>query len=161
MDSSRRETSTNLLRNATNRHSARAQPHLSPMGHGNQRRNETNHQRQNKNHQKRRRLPHPCPSQTQSNIPNQNKSNRLLLRKNQIQNQSTTEINLHMYAVIVCYSCGRLLLTKTDQKNRQCPHCGARLIVARTKQLALAKSAQDASRLIRAMKEKEKRNASS
>jgi DNA-directed RNA polymerase subunit RPC12/RpoP len=61
-----------------------------------------------------------------------------------------------MYAVIVCYGCGRLLLTKTDQKNRQCPHCGARLIVARTKHVAHAESAREASLLMRAMKQKGK-----
>jgi len=88
MDSPKRKTPTNLLRNATNSHRARAQPHLSTMGHGNQRRNETNHQRQNTNHQKRRRIPHPHTSQTQSNVHDQNKSNGPLLRKNQIQNQN-------------------------------------------------------------------------
>jgi len=59
-----------------------------------------------------------------------------------------------MYAVIVCYSCGRLLLTKTEQKSRQCPHCDARLIVAKTRHVAMAESAREASHLIRSMKQK-------
>jgi len=88
MDPSSRKTPINLLRNATRRYSARAQSQLPPMGNANRRRNETNNQRQNKNHQKRRRIPHTSQSQTQSNIPNQIKSNRPLLRKNQIQNQN-------------------------------------------------------------------------
>ena len=59
-----------------------------------------------------------------------------------------------MYFVIVCYQCGRLLLAEAKHKTRQCPHCGARLLVARTKQVASAKSAQEASQLVRAMKQK-------
>jgi len=58
-----------------------------------------------------------------------------------------------MYVVIVCYNCGRLLLAKAEQKTRQCPHCEARLLVEKTKKEAFAKSAPEASRLLRAMKE--------
>jgi len=57
-----------------------------------------------------------------------------------------------MYTVIVCYNCGRLLLAKAEQKTRQCPHCEARLLVEKTKRVAFAKSAREASRLLRAMK---------
>jgi DNA-directed RNA polymerase subunit RPC12/RpoP len=60
-----------------------------------------------------------------------------------------------MFAIIVCYDCGRLLLAKTEQKNRQCPHCGARLTVVRTKRVAIADTAAEASRLIRVLKQKE------
>ena len=59
-----------------------------------------------------------------------------------------------MYSVIVCYHCGRLLLAEAKHKTRQCPHCGARLLVAKTKIVASAKSAQKASQIIRAMKQK-------
>jgi len=57
-----------------------------------------------------------------------------------------------MYVVIVCYSCGRFLLAKADQKTRRCPHCKARLILAKTKKVAQAKSAREASNRIRALK---------
>lgn len=57
-----------------------------------------------------------------------------------------------MYAVIVCYNCGRMLLAKADQKTRLCPHCESRLIIEKTRRVALAKSAREATKLIRAMK---------
>ena len=59
-----------------------------------------------------------------------------------------------MYVVIVCYKCGQLLLAKTDQKTRQCSYCETRLILDKTKKVASAKTAQEASILIRAMKRK-------
>lgn len=57
-----------------------------------------------------------------------------------------------MYTVILCYSCGKLLLARAEQKTRQCPHCEARLLVERTKKVAFSKSAREASKLLRAMK---------
>ncbi|UCF59008.1 MAG: DUF1922 domain-containing protein [Candidatus Bathyarchaeota archaeon] len=59
-----------------------------------------------------------------------------------------------MYVVITCYKCGQLLLAKTDQRTRQCPYCEARLILDKTKRVASAKTAQEASVLIRALKRK-------
>ncbi len=59
-----------------------------------------------------------------------------------------------MYVVITCHKCGQLLLAKTDQKTRQCPYCETRLILNKTKKVASAKTAQEASVLIRAMKGK-------
>ncbi|MCK5593102.1 DUF1922 domain-containing protein, partial [Candidatus Bathyarchaeota archaeon] len=55
-----------------------------------------------------------------------------------------------MYVVIICYKCGQLLLAKTDQKTRQCPYCETRLILDKTKKVASAKTAQEASVLVRA-----------
>jgi len=57
-----------------------------------------------------------------------------------------------MYVVITCYKCGQLLLAKTDQKTRQCPYCETRLDLDKTKKVASAKTAQEASILIRALK---------
>ncbi|MDH5438015.1 MAG: DUF1922 domain-containing protein [Candidatus Bathyarchaeota archaeon] len=57
-----------------------------------------------------------------------------------------------MYAVIVCYRCGQLLLAKTTQKTRRCPRCEARLVLEKVKKVAHAKSASEASSLIRALK---------
>ncbi|NIR87557.1 DUF1922 domain-containing protein [Candidatus Bathyarchaeota archaeon] len=57
-----------------------------------------------------------------------------------------------MYLVIVCYRCGRLLLAKITQKTRRCPRCGARLVLEKVKKVAQAKSASEASNLIRALK---------
>ncbi len=57
-----------------------------------------------------------------------------------------------MYAVITCYSCGQLLLAQTKQKTKQCPHCGFRFNVEKSKKIAYAKSAREASTLIRRLK---------
>ena len=59
-----------------------------------------------------------------------------------------------MYVVIVCYKCGQFLLAKADQKTRQCAYCEKRLILDKTKKVASAKTAQEASVLIRALKRK-------
>lgn len=61
-----------------------------------------------------------------------------------------------MYVVIICYRCGRLLLAEVKHKTRQCIHCGARLSMARTKRVASANSATEASKIIRAIKKKRK-----
>jgi DNA-directed RNA polymerase subunit RPC12/RpoP len=57
-----------------------------------------------------------------------------------------------MYVVIVCYSCGRFLLAKGDQKTKRCPYCAARLTLTKTKKIAYMKTAQEASNYIRALK---------
>jgi len=60
-----------------------------------------------------------------------------------------------MYMVVICYKCGQLLLAKANQKTRRCPYCEARLVLDKTKKVAHAKTAQEASNLIRALKKKE------
>jgi len=57
-----------------------------------------------------------------------------------------------MYVVIVCYRCGQLLLAKNNQKTRLCTSCEARLVLEKVKKVAYAKSASEASNLIRALK---------
>ncbi|MFB0567823.1 MAG: DUF1922 domain-containing protein [Candidatus Bathyarchaeia archaeon] len=57
-----------------------------------------------------------------------------------------------MYAVITCYRCGQLLLAQTTQKTKRCPHCGFRFSVEKSKKIAYAKSAREASTLIRRLK---------
>jgi len=57
-----------------------------------------------------------------------------------------------MYNVIVCHNCGQLLLAKNTQKTRQCPHCEARIQTARANIAASAKTAREASQLIRTLK---------
>jgi DNA-directed RNA polymerase subunit RPC12/RpoP len=60
-----------------------------------------------------------------------------------------------MYLVIHCYKCGQLLLAKTTQKTRRCPYCEARLVLEKVKKVAHAKSASEASSLIRVLKRRE------
>ncbi len=57
-----------------------------------------------------------------------------------------------MYLVIMCYKCGQFLLSKTNQKTRQCPYCETRLILKKTKKVAQTKTAKEASNLIGALK---------
>ncbi len=57
-----------------------------------------------------------------------------------------------MYAVITCYRCGRLLLAQTKQKTKQCTHCGFRFSVEKSRKIGYAKSAREASTLIRKLK---------
>ena len=59
-----------------------------------------------------------------------------------------------MYLVIICYKCGRYLLAKTDQKTRRCPYCEARLVLNRAKRVMTAKTASQASNILRSLKEK-------
>ncbi|UCE29450.1 MAG: DUF1922 domain-containing protein [Candidatus Bathyarchaeota archaeon] len=61
-----------------------------------------------------------------------------------------------MYAVIVCFRCGQLLLAKTYQKTRRCPYCETRLILSKTRKVATAETAREASTLIRTLKQKKR-----
>jgi len=57
-----------------------------------------------------------------------------------------------MYSIIVCHNCGRLLLAKDNQKTRHCPHCEIRINTNRVRIAATAKTAHEASELIRTLK---------
>jgi len=54
--------------------------------------------------------------------------------------------------VIVCSRCGNLLLAKSEQKTRACPHCGFTIVVEKAKKLASANTANEASLILRKMK---------
>jgi predicted RNA-binding Zn-ribbon protein involved in translation (DUF1610 family) len=54
--------------------------------------------------------------------------------------------------IVVCYTCGGLLLAKTEQKTRTCPYCGSTVILHKAKKLAAAKTASEASAILRKMK---------
>jgi len=58
-----------------------------------------------------------------------------------------------MHAIIVCYKCGQYLLVRMDQKTRQCPYCETKLTLNKSKIIASAKTAREASNLIRTMKD--------
>jgi DNA-directed RNA polymerase subunit RPC12/RpoP len=59
-----------------------------------------------------------------------------------------------MYVVVVCYGCGRFLLATGNQKTKRCPYCSTRLTLVKAKKVASAKTAQEASSYIRALKER-------
>ena len=54
--------------------------------------------------------------------------------------------------IIACNRCGGLFMAATSQKTRTCPYCSTRVEVRRAKQVASAKSAFEASEMLRDMK---------
>ena len=54
--------------------------------------------------------------------------------------------------IIECNQCGGLMLATAEKKTRSCPYCGARLDLQRTKRLASAQSAFEASEILRKIK---------
>jgi DNA-directed RNA polymerase subunit RPC12/RpoP len=54
--------------------------------------------------------------------------------------------------IVVCGRCGGLLMAKADQKTRTCPYCGSRVDVDKAKKVASAKSANEASLILRRLK---------
>jgi DNA-directed RNA polymerase subunit RPC12/RpoP len=54
--------------------------------------------------------------------------------------------------IIVCNRCGGLFLAADGQKTKTCPYCGTRVDVRRAKKVAAAKSAFEASEILRDIK---------
>jgi DNA-directed RNA polymerase subunit RPC12/RpoP len=54
--------------------------------------------------------------------------------------------------IIVCSRCGGLLLATDGQKTRTCPYCGTRIDIRKAKKVASAKSAFEASEMLRKLK---------
>ncbi|TRO46249.1 DUF1922 domain-containing protein [Candidatus Bathyarchaeota archaeon] len=54
--------------------------------------------------------------------------------------------------IITCTRCGGLFLAADDQKIRTCPYCSKRVDVRKAKKVATAKTAFEASELLRHMK---------
>ncbi|MEM3579249.1 MAG: DUF1922 domain-containing protein [Candidatus Bathyarchaeia archaeon] len=56
------------------------------------------------------------------------------------------------YAVVRCSKCGGYSLAKTDQKTRTCPYCGSKILLEKARKVAVAKTANEASVLLRKIK---------
>ena len=56
------------------------------------------------------------------------------------------------FLVVVCGKCGGLLLAKVGQKTRTCPYCGFRVELCTAKRLGSARTAYEASELLRSLK---------
>jgi predicted RNA-binding Zn-ribbon protein involved in translation (DUF1610 family) len=54
--------------------------------------------------------------------------------------------------IVVCSSCGGLLLAKAEQKTRTCPYCGAKVGVEMAKTLASAENVYEASKILKELK---------
>jgi len=62
------------------------------------------------------------------------------------------------YFIVQCYSCGQLLLAKAGQKSKVCTYCGARLKLNHVKILSRARTAREASEIVRALKREQVKN---
>ena len=60
--------------------------------------------------------------------------------------------------IIVCSRCGRMLLSNAEQKTKSCQYCGTRVIVEKAKKIATAKTALEASEILKKIKIKNKFN---
>lgn len=56
--------------------------------------------------------------------------------------------------IVVCSSCGGLLMAAVDQRTRTCPYCGSRVNVQKAKKIATAENAFAASQMLRDLKSK-------
>jgi acetyl-CoA carboxylase beta subunit len=60
--------------------------------------------------------------------------------------------------IVECQKCKGLLLTGVDQKTRCCPYCSTKIDLKKTKRLAWANSAAEASEMLRQLKAKRQDN---
>lgn len=54
--------------------------------------------------------------------------------------------------VVVCSGCGGFLLAKSEQRRRTCPYCGSKVAIDKAKKVGSAKTAQEASMILRKLK---------
>jgi DNA-directed RNA polymerase subunit RPC12/RpoP len=59
-----------------------------------------------------------------------------------------------MYLIVVCGSCGRLLVADGSKKSRRCSYCGFKVWLAKAKRVESAESAREASELVQYLKRK-------
>jgi len=57
--------------------------------------------------------------------------------------------------IVKCTRCGGLTLAANTQKTKRCPYCGANVNLQRAQHVAAAKTAMEASELLRKIKSKE------
>ena len=55
-------------------------------------------------------------------------------------------------SIIECTRCGRLILVADNHKTRTCPYCNTRVDVRKAKKVATAKTAFEASQMLRKLK---------
>lgn len=58
------------------------------------------------------------------------------------------------YAVVACGRCGGYTLANMDKKSRTCPYCGSKILLEKAQKVAVAKTAMEASNMLRKIKEK-------
>jgi len=58
------------------------------------------------------------------------------------------------FVIVVCSKCGGLLAAKAEQKTRTCPYCGFKILLEKSKHVASANDAREASRILKILKRK-------
>ena len=58
------------------------------------------------------------------------------------------------FVIVVCSKCGGLLAAKAEQKTRTCPYCGSKIVLYKSKRVAVANDAHEASTILRILKRK-------
>ena len=58
------------------------------------------------------------------------------------------------FIIVVCSKCGGLLAAKAEQKTRTCPYCGFKILLEKSKHVAGADDAREASRILKILKRK-------
>ncbi len=58
------------------------------------------------------------------------------------------------YIIVVCSECEGYLLAKSCQKSRTCPYCGSRVLLEKAKKVASTEKADEASMILRKLKER-------
>lgn len=58
------------------------------------------------------------------------------------------------FVIVVCSKCGGLLAAKAEQKTRKCPYCGFKITLYKSKHVAAANSAREASAILKILKRK-------
>ena len=58
------------------------------------------------------------------------------------------------FVIVVCSKCGGLLAAKAEQKTRTCPYCGFKILLEKSKHVAVANDAREASRILKILKRK-------
>lgn len=58
------------------------------------------------------------------------------------------------FIIVVCSRCGGLLAAKAEQKTKICPYCGFKIVSEKSKHVAVANNAREASVILKRLKRK-------
>ncbi len=58
------------------------------------------------------------------------------------------------FIIVVCGRCGGFLAAKAEQKTRTCPYCGSKILLSKSKHVAIANDAYEALNILKTLKKK-------
>ena len=59
-----------------------------------------------------------------------------------------------MYLIVVCSTCGRLLVADGDKKSRRCAYCGVKVSLTKVKFVGSVETAREAAEVVQLLKQK-------